>query len=617
MWALAAAARQEIGAPAAATAAPAAAVSSGAPPTPAPAAAIPQAAAASSGQVVAAAAASTPVPDPGITQTYAVHPNPYLMAVSADGRYVYSSNLPDSSGTSGVSILDTAKNTVSFWKSTNGDVYDVAAGSNGNVYVLSNKSSGVLTILNPNLTSTLGTVAIPKDLGTSVSISRDGKTAVVGGYGGTLSLIDTAAKKVTKTVNVGSWVYGSVVSPDSKTAWVNTQGGTGVAAVNLTTGAVTAVKLPSGFTNAGSVAISPNGSTVYVGGPKLAIINAASKAVTGTVDVLPVNNATISRLLVSPDGKSLYASERTGQTLSVINLSTNKVMRTVSLGGGDVFGMTLSPDGSRVYAAESGRSTIASVTVSVVPTATNLFTNMNPDTHDKLTAQLVQDSKGTNRMVVYMTGVDGNIWSGLQGSFKDGRDGAVGWLNPKVSSFIDGAYETWKAQKMAPTEIMLVGFSGGGEQMQNYAAQGNYKNLVKTTVLFGAPLTKTLSEIGVKLGATNSVELIVDLGDQTWTRWTRAYVPLPALTCFVGVDCANNTVAEKSYNASNADKGTIWWAGKTTNDNTHNQGTYLAAAQEFDKFIAKPNAASYYRKPYNDWQRFAGTILSSRTTTTH
>lgn len=45
VWALAAVARQEIGAPAAATAAPAAAVSSGAPPTPAPAAAVPQPAA--------------------------------------------------------------------------------------------------------------------------------------------------------------------------------------------------------------------------------------------------------------------------------------------------------------------------------------------------------------------------------------------------------------------------------------------------------------------------------------------------------------------------------------------------------------------------------------------
>ena len=45
VWALAAATRQEIGAPAAATAAPAATVSSGAPPTPAPAAALPQPAA--------------------------------------------------------------------------------------------------------------------------------------------------------------------------------------------------------------------------------------------------------------------------------------------------------------------------------------------------------------------------------------------------------------------------------------------------------------------------------------------------------------------------------------------------------------------------------------------
>lgn len=759
--------------------------------------------------------------DPRITGTFPVHANPYLMTISPDGRYVYASNLIDSAGTSGVSILDTASNTVKFYTSLNGSVYDVAAGPNGNVYVLANKSAAVLTILNPTLTRTLGTVAIPGGPGTSVSISPNGKTAVVGGFGGALSMINIATRKVTKTVNVGSWVYGAVVSPDNKTVWVNTQGGSGVATIDLSTGAITKVELPSDITNVGSVAISPNGSTVYVGGSKVAIIDAASRRFTSAIDVLPVNRAVVSRLLVTANGKFLIASERGDQELAVIDLSTKSVTKLFSLGGSDVFGMALSPDGTRVYAAEFDRSTLVAIstglspfeaatsagspnattgvvtgkvivtnpantklvfkvsaaakgrvsittggtftytpysaarhaasaataseadktdsftvtisggpngtitgmvmvqvgpkntapkatpsagttntatgvvtgkvtasdadrdpltfatpsntakgsvsidangrytytptdaarfaagvknasaaakgdsfTVTVndghggtttiavavkvtpqqlTPTAENLFKAMDPSTHDKLTAQLVRSSGGINRMVVYMTGVDGNAWNGLTGgSLKDGRDGAVGWLNPKVSSFIDDAYDAWTTQKATPTEIMLVGFSGGGQQMQNYAANGKYKGLVKTMVLFGSPLTKKLSEIGVTQGGVKSALLITDLGDQVWTRWTRA-TPCGV----VGVDCADNTSAEDSYNASNADKGTIYWAGNISATDTHGQGAYMAAAKEFDAFVAKPHAASYYRNPYKDWQRFAGTIVSTRISKTH
>lgn len=146
------------------------------------------------------------------------------MAVSPDGRYVYASNLPDGSGISGVSVLDAVSNTVSFYRSISGNVYDVAVGPNGNVYVLSNTSAAVLTIMNATLSATLGTVTVPADIGTSISISPNGKNAIVGGYGGTVSVVDIANSTVTKAVNVGSWVFGTAVSPDNKTAWVNATG---------------------------------------------------------------------------------------------------------------------------------------------------------------------------------------------------------------------------------------------------------------------------------------------------------------------------------------------------------------------------------------------------------
>lgn len=233
--------------------------------------------------------------------------------------------------------------------------------------------------------------------------------------------------------------------------------------------------------------------------------------------------------------------------------------------------------------------------ITVKPTATGWFNNMDPDTANKITVQLVRSkTDGKTRMVVSMTGI---------ANFSDGGTavrGNLGELNPKVSAFIDNAYDSWSAQGLAPSEIMLVGFSNGGQQMQNYAALGQHKELVKTVLLFGAPLTKKLNEIGVNTGSTKSALLIADLGDQTWAYGTRIL--------------ADHTDAEDSYDATNTDRGTIYWAGQPTTSDTHGQATYRSAADEFDKMIARKLSTPYFadfRRPYDDWQRFGGTVFKT------
>ena len=101
-------------------------------------------------------------------------------------------------------------------------------------------------------------------------------------------------------------------------------------------------------------------------------------------------------------------------------------------------------------------------------------------------------------------------------------------------------------------------------------------------------------------GSTKSALLIADLGDQTWAYGTRIL--------------ADHTDAEDSYDATNTDRGTIYWAGQPTMSDTHGQATYRSAADEFDKMIARNLSTPYFadfRRPYNDWQRFGGTVFKT------
>jgi VCBS repeat-containing protein/YVTN family beta-propeller protein len=233
--------------------------------------------------------------------------------------------------------------------------------------------------------------------------------------------------------------------------------------------------------------------------------------------------------------------------------------------------------------------------ITLTPNAQNLYSNIGGA--NVISAQLVLGSdKKTKRMVVYMSGIIFNE-ADLAAAY---RAVAFGELNPAVSNFIDTMYGEWQ-----PTEIMLVGFSGGGIQLQNYAAVGNSKAAVKTIVLYGAPISKTLDDLGVKAGSTKSVVDIVDLGDLL-------------------VPKVSQIAAELSYSASKTDKGAIALTnttyfgtveGNLLGAGNHDAATYRQAAKLFDAFVKSSSAGSDLKNINKDMQRFAGTVIDETHTT--
>ncbi len=215
------------------------------------------------------------------------------------------------------------------------------------------------------------TASAPIPAGTDpygVAVSRDGLSAYVTGTGsGSVSVIDTATNTVTATIPVGNLQQpqGIAVSPNGSLVYVANLAGT-VSVINTATDAVTAT-IQAGNSPEG-VAVSPNGSRVYVtdgGGATVSVINAATNAVTATISV----GHQPSGVAISADGSRLYVTNQgdvDGNTVSVVNTATNKVIATIPVGQDPAGGVALSPDGSVVYV-----SNFISNTVSVISTATD------------------------------------------------------------------------------------------------------------------------------------------------------------------------------------------------------------------------------------------------------
>jgi YVTN family beta-propeller protein len=154
------------------------------------------------------------------------------------------------------------------------------------------------------------------------------------------------------------------VSPDSSTAYVNGDA-TNVTQVNTLTGTTSTIATP-GSPGTGPMAMSPNGSTLYISTANgISEYVPATGKLTGDAITLSGN---IWGIAVSPDGSTLYAADGSNDLVDVVNIATKTVTSTIPLGN-TPHNVVLSPDGSRLYVLETEASTVA-----VINTATDTVT---------------------------------------------------------------------------------------------------------------------------------------------------------------------------------------------------------------------------------------------------
>ncbi|HEX6666638.1 MAG TPA: PKD domain-containing protein [Solirubrobacterales bacterium] len=185
-----------------------------------------------------------------------------------------------------------------------------------------------------------------------------------------VSVIDTATNRVTATIPTGpfSGPYTLAISPDGQTVYAVNLDGNSVIAISTQTKSVVGAPIPVGKDPAG-IAITPDGRRAYVsngGSGSVSVVDLQSRQVVGLPIPLPegVDSEPLG-VAISPDGGRAYVADGKGDSVSVIDTATNQIVGAPIAVGLRPYGIAVTPDGRRLYVANNDAES-----VSVVDTTT-------------------------------------------------------------------------------------------------------------------------------------------------------------------------------------------------------------------------------------------------------
>ncbi|MFD0771628.1 beta-propeller fold lactonase family protein [Bacillus sp. CGMCC 1.60114] len=178
---------------------------------------------------------------------------------------------------------------------------------------------------------------------------------------GTLRFYNTKSLTLKDEVVVGPGAFGTAVSPDGKTLYVNNQAHSSVTIVDLEKRKPTAVI--TGFAQPRQgIKVSPDGKYVFVTnfkGDKVSVVDAATKNIVREITGFSM----IRGISVSADGQTMYAANSGRDSISVVDISQGQIVNEVKVGR-EPYGAALSPDGKLLFASSKVDNTIDVIDVS-------------------------------------------------------------------------------------------------------------------------------------------------------------------------------------------------------------------------------------------------------------
>lgn len=305
--------------------------------------------------------------------------SPYAVALSPDGTRAYVAN----QGSTTVSVVDTATDTVSATIGVAGSPTDVAVSPDGKRAYVTNQSRDIVSVIDTTTETVTASISTAY-WGTGVygvAVSPDGATVyatVAGDYYspvGYVVVIDPATNTITNGIAVGRGPYAVAFSPDGSQAYTaNSRSGT-VDVINTATQKVTSA-IP-GLSTPEGVAVSPDGAKAYIantGNGTVGVIDTATDTVTATVPIGDPSTETAS-VAVSPDGAHVYVAN-IANSVDEIDTATDTVGTGLAISGNPV-SVAVSPGGKLVYVALNGGNAL-DVLASPPPTVTAVSPAQGP-----------------------------------------------------------------------------------------------------------------------------------------------------------------------------------------------------------------------------------------------
>lgn len=228
-------------------------------------------------------------------------------------------------------------------------------------YVLSQRlPDSTVTAIDTATSRPIRSIKIPG--GNGIAISKDRKTAYVGGSGG-LTPISIATSKAGRLIKVpGGIGAGILLTPNGKTAYVTDDRSGVVVPVNLATRKVEKPTRVVGEILA--MAVTPNGRTVYVLSSNFVTPISTATNTAGTPIRLGTQPTDIA---ITPGGRTAYVAM--GSSVVLISTVTNTVLKSIRFPKLTVSSITITPNGKIAYASMNGQ---------VVPIRTATSTALRP-----------------------------------------------------------------------------------------------------------------------------------------------------------------------------------------------------------------------------------------------
>lgn len=199
-------------------------------------------------------------------------------------------------------------------------------------------------------------IALPEE-GYQLAITPNGRTAFVTGGGGGDHVVPVSLSSDTSGKTIDTMESGSIaIAPNGATAYVIA--GQQIVPINTSTDAQgSAIAGPNAFPANGGLAVSPDGSTVYVDEEALAGSGSDIQPIAtsdGSLGAsIPVtNNGELTAFAVTPDGSTLFATDPTTDTVYPIDLSSQVVGSPITLSHSPQ-AVAVTPDGSTALVADT------------------------------------------------------------------------------------------------------------------------------------------------------------------------------------------------------------------------------------------------------------------------